>query len=888
MFIFLTFILIILLVFIDSKQLFCGPGLKLNELTNTCISITTTDVLKSLNWISSPPKTIKKCKNINTIQGIDVCEDNIIDGKCLIWSTISTLYCDNLGTLEFEKYWSKRCDVVIYHFTVNFKGNLCNTYPVGNSVVDHPNINIIRGDMWAAKCYNCIYTAFPKSLPESIDVFKIQLKGDVITEEFEGSQFVILSDLFTKLPNLANVFKQIVVKVAINSETLIDTVGREGENGWNMFASSKFLQSYASFSTRKEKGLNKLQPLQFEYQLTQAQVDPTIGYYYHSFIKINDENIIKKNQLEFDNWKQLHVNKLHAEVPPYCKIPSIEEDDEMQKWINEEINYRCHPTRLWVPCDFNRGYDAFIPCPQELMDKLADDYSSTKGWCDFKSILANVPSIVKVDASASDAFQKSSKPRGSGVRLAFLFTIYADAEFVERLFLKLYGKDHYYLFHVDPTGSTPEFEREISTLASRYDNVFVASDVPIVYGASTATILLSKTMAWFLNNAKGWDYMVGVTGSDYPLVPLNQLEKILNHQSPPMPFVMAWTPGTSTHIFRLTKTVPQFEYDPQLQLSIKAVTDERGKQLGAVPMEYRSNNFGPPLMCNNRQSFYHLDNRRNKTGTRFDTQWLFPRDKFRGRGRAYAEFDRTLASPSFDGVFREWKKSDPATTGIFDWETVNYIVKSEEGRKYFHFFQHMLLGSEEHYYVSLLYNWDRTKSFVQTLSAESAWNTWTLGLWEQSGGGFQTHTHFLTTKEWEIIKALSKRGMMFARKFSHKKNRDLIDMIDRHILLNSSTDAGSEWPGFYHVDTWTYGRGWVNAYRNNATIQALEKKIKSKFLNSNKEVVGNVAARPKLKPKPNSATKSSLQDESVDGNGMKKIKRGKNSLKVISQSQRID
>jgi hypothetical protein len=30
----------------------------------------------------------------------------------------------------------------------------------------------------------------------------------------------------------------------------------------------------------------------------------------------------------------------------------------------------------------------------------------------------------------------------------------------------------------------------------------------------------------------------------------------------------------------------------------------------------------------------------------------------------------------------------------------------------------MLLGSEEHYYVSLLYNWERTKMFVQSLSAE--------------------------------------------------------------------------------------------------------------------------------------------------------------------------
>ena len=65
--------------------------------------------------------------------------------------------------------------------------------------------------------------------------------------------------------------------------------------------------------------------------------------------------------------------------------------------------------------------------------------------------------------------------------------------------------------------------------------------------------------------------------------------------------------------------------------------------------------------------------------------------------------------------------------GAYDRESVEYIVNSEEGKKYWHFFKHMLLGSEEHYYVSLLYNWPRTKAFIQSLSAQSVWNTWKLG-----------------------------------------------------------------------------------------------------------------------------------------------------------------
>ena len=71
------------------------------------------------------------------------------------------------------------------------------------------------------------------------------------------------------------------------------------------------------------------------------------------------------------------------------------------------------------------------------------------------------------------------------------------------------------------------------------------------------------------------------------------------------------------------------------------------------------------------------------------------------------------------------------------------------------------------------------------------WNTWQLGLWEQSGGGFQTHTHFLTTGEWDILKAFSKRGLLFARKFSTKKTSALLDMIDEYMIFNKSTEAGT-------------------------------------------------------------------------------------------------
>lgn len=246
----------------------------------------------------------------------------------------------------------------------------------------------------------------------------------------------------------------------------------------------------------------------------------------------------------------------------------------MQAWILQEMNTRCHSTRLHVKCDRARGYDAILPCPQELADNLAEDYAVSKGWCDFLHDAAAILPLQKVDAGASKAFQQPSlQPTSTSqqqldserfydsalggvrlpsdhnavpkVRLAFFFTVYADVQFVERLFHKLYSPVHYYLFHLDASvGSVSvEFETHMRRLSNTHSNVFLTKDVPIVYGASTATILLTRAMAWFDKYASGWDYFVPLTGSDYPLVPLARIEHIFAFQQPPMPFLMAWTPG---------------------------------------------------------------------------------------------------------------------------------------------------------------------------------------------------------------------------------------------------------------------------------------------------------------------------------------------------------
>lgn len=150
-----------------------------------------------------------------------------------------------------------------------------------------------------------------------------------------------------------------------------------------------------------------------------------------------------------------------------------------------------------------------------------------------------------------------------------------------------------------------------------------------------------------------------------------------------------------------------------------------------------------------------------------------------------------------------WCKSDPGTTGVYDIESVNYIANSVEGRKYFHFFKYMLLGSEEHYFISLLANFDRTQSFVNTYDSQGVWNSWLVGSLSPAADSEDSqtvnkkkrpnavrtpHVSYVTLSEMDILKGLSHRGVFFARKFSMGRN-DILTAIDDTILNNHSFPA---------------------------------------------------------------------------------------------------
>ena len=84
-------------------------------------------------------------------------------------------------------------------------------------------------------------------------------------DEFDGVQYTVLSDLFIHYPAMNEKINQIAMVTSYTFQTLVDSVGREAEHGWNIWASQKFLHPFASVSTVVDPGTFVNQPRQVNY-----------------------------------------------------------------------------------------------------------------------------------------------------------------------------------------------------------------------------------------------------------------------------------------------------------------------------------------------------------------------------------------------------------------------------------------------------------------------------------------------------------------------------------------------------------------------------------------------------------------------------------------------
>ena len=157
----------------------CAPGQKKSTDTNSCLDIDDLDVKRGMHWVANPPKSV--CVNETIIDGLAVCEDTLRRTKeCTIWSVVSTLWCEDLPDLKFERYWSTRCDVNLLHMYGRGRSKSCVTGMSGNrgEWPDFPRMSVKRIEAWGRRCPFCLYLHLDQNDNSAIDhLFLSQNKG---------------------------------------------------------------------------------------------------------------------------------------------------------------------------------------------------------------------------------------------------------------------------------------------------------------------------------------------------------------------------------------------------------------------------------------------------------------------------------------------------------------------------------------------------------------------------------------------------------------------------------------------------------------------------------------------------------------------------------------
>ena len=214
-----------------ADDIICNPGTK--KQGDNCVSLENIDVMRAMHMLANPPRVI--CKKETVIQGISVCEDNL-PKDCIIWSVVSSSWCNDVGSLKFERYWSQRCEVHLFHYTAYFKGNVCKNPPT-KSMGDwegFPKMVVKRYDFYGNRCYACFHKAIETPLNHTVHFLKVSERGLAPgkSDEVEGVQYTLLSDLFLRHNGIQKNIQQVFIRTTFSTSTLYDSVGREAEHMW--------------------------------------------------------------------------------------------------------------------------------------------------------------------------------------------------------------------------------------------------------------------------------------------------------------------------------------------------------------------------------------------------------------------------------------------------------------------------------------------------------------------------------------------------------------------------------------------------------------------------------------------------------------------------------
>ncbi len=166
--------------------------------------------------------------------------------------------------------------------------------------------------------------------------------------------------------------------------------------------------------------------------------------------------------------------------------------------------------------------------------------------------------------------------------IAYFILVHRYPQQFKRLFKAIYNENNFYLVHVDKR-SDKNLLRVIELFLSKYQNTHLMKSQSVVWGGYSMVDVELNAMKLLLNLDKKWDTYINLSGQDFPLKPLREIESFLkkniksnfilySDQKKTRPNTM----NRINHYFEMTET--GFTGRPHLREYMKDVTPFIGGQ----------------------------------------------------------------------------------------------------------------------------------------------------------------------------------------------------------------------------------------------------------------------------------------------------------------------
>lgn len=321
-------------------------------------------------------------------------------------------------------------------------------------------------------------------------------------------------------------------------------------------------------------------------------------------------------------------------------------------------------------------------------------------------------------------------------RIVFFVMAFNHYDFLKMLVKRLnadnQNTNHVIVIHVDMLVDDYFFKQVTEDLARVSVNTCVVQSGNIVYLTASEMRSIYSFQEWLLTQS-GWDTFIPLTGKDYLLFHINDLEKLLENT------------GHKTWIEKKRGFVHTPSSHPTGDIECCPSHSTHN-----CPNFDRGNKYFSACMNKvSKEKYFDWSPSSN---------WLHS---------SIAGFD--------------FCKSMPLFTGIFDRDFISFIHSDHTSQMIYAFWSVRGPAAVEHYYPSLIYNLIERE--LQPLNkfhfTKPCVMSWTRG---RDGDG--THNTILTMDEWDIIEDAWESCIPIARKFNMDYSRELLDAIDTR-LINS-------------------------------------------------------------------------------------------------------